>query len=260
MPAPAPAMRRTSRRDGSRSVTAADYNLRVTVKRIEIAGLTTYVVGRDDAKLTAILLHGFGAPGDDLVGVAEMIDAPVRFVFPEAPLELSGMYGDARAWWLLDLAKLEEQLRSGDGRARMTEVPDGLANARTQVSRLVDQVVARFATTDDKIVLGGFSQGAMVATDVALHRDAKLSGLVVLSGTLIAEPEWAPRFAHLAGLHVFMSHGRADPILPFAMAEMLRDRLTTAGAVVAWHQFVGGHQIPPMVTDELGAFLRARAA
>ena len=227
-------------------------------ERLEIAGLTTRVVGPDDAKLTVILLHGFGAPGDDLVSLAEYLDVPARFVFPEAPLELGGMYGDARAWWMLDLARLERELRSGNPHDRSVELPEGLPAARHQVSRLVDQVAARYATTDDRIVLGGFSQGAMVSLDVALHRDARLAGVVMMSGTLIAASEWEPRMNKLAGVPVFQSHGRADALLPFVVAESLRDKLKTAGALVEWHQFVGGHEIPAGVLAEFGRFLLAR--
>jgi phospholipase/carboxylesterase len=232
----------------------------VKIERLEIAGLTTRVVGPDDAKLTVILLHGFGAPGDDLVDLARYLEVPARFVFPEAPLELSGMYGDSRAWWLLDLARLEAELHSGNPHDRSAELPEGLPAAREQVSRLVDQVAARFATTSEQIVLGGFSQGAMVSLDVALHRGARLAGIVLMSGTLIAESEWAPRMAQLAGTPIFQSHGRGDALLPFAVAETLRDKLRTAGALVEWHQFLGGHEIPPGVLAELATFLRARIA
>ena len=228
------------------------------IERLEIAGLTTRVVGHDSAKLTVILLHGFGAPGDDLVSLAEYLDLPARFVFPEAPLELGGMYGDARAWWMLDLSSLERELRSGNPHDRSAELPEGLPAARQQVSRFVDQVAARFATTDDRIVLGGFSQGAMVSLDVALHRDTRLAGVVMMSGTLIAASEWEPRMQKLAGVPVFQSHGRGDALLPFVVAESLRDKLKTAGALVEWHQFVGGHEIPAGVLAELGRFLLAR--
>lgn len=231
------------------------------IERSEIAGLTTRIVdpaGPDAANLTVILLHGFGAPGDDLVDLARYLELPARFVFPEAPLELSGMYGDARAWWHLDLARLELELRSGSPHDRSAELPDGLPAARQQVSRLVDQLAARFATTDDRIVLGGFSQGAMLSLDVALHRDQRLAGIVLMSGTLIAESEWAPRMAKLAGVPVFQSHGRADALLPFSVAESLRDKMKTVGALVEWHPFVGGHEIPAGVLAELGTFLRAR--
>ena len=57
-----------------------------------------------------------------------------------------------------------------------------------------------------------------------------------------------------------MSHGRNDTLLPFAVAEILRDRLAAAGAKVDWLPFVGGHEIPPTVLDAVGTFLRARSA
>jgi phospholipase/carboxylesterase len=231
----------------------------VSIDRIDLAGLTTRVVSPADVQRTVVLMHGFGAPGDDLVALAQYIDAPgTRFVFPEAPLELGGLYGDARAWWLLDLAKLEAELRGGGLRDRSSEVPDGLAEARAHVMRLVDQLQARYGITDHQLVLGGFSQGAMLACDVALHREVAPAGLVLLSGTLIAQSEWAPRFSRLGGTAILQSHGRNDPLLPFSIAEQLRDRLRGAGATVEWHQFAGGHEIPPLVLDAVGTFLRAR--
>jgi phospholipase/carboxylesterase len=225
-----------------------------TPERLELAGLTTRIVGPADATTTVILMHGFGAPGDDLVALAPYISAPVRFVFPEAPLELGGLYGDSRAWWLLDLARLERELSSGGAHDRSAEVPEGLDVARDHVTRLVDDVSARFPAS--KLVLGGFSQGAMLALDVALHAKTPPAGLVLMSGTFLAEPVWGPRFASLAGVPILMSHGRRDQLLPFAASEMLRDRLRAAGAKVEWIEFVGGHEIPPVVVEAVGAFLR----
>jgi len=225
----------------------------------EIAGLSACLVGPPDAAIVAVLLHGFGASGEDLVPLAHEIDAPsVRYVVPEAPLEISGVYGAARAWWLLDLARLEEDLRRGVPRDRRDEVPEGLAAARTQVLRLLDQVEARFAAPGARLVLGGFSQGAMLALDVALHRERPPAGLILMSGTLINEAEWQPRLSSLRGVPVLQSHGRADALLPYSAAEALRDRLRAAGAEVEWHPFVGGHEIPRIVIAAAGAFLRAR--
>ncbi|MDB4958452.1 MAG: putative Carboxylesterase [Myxococcales bacterium] len=228
-------------------------------QRLDLAGLTTRIVGPDDAPITVVLLHGFGAPGDDLVALAQHIDAPVRFVFPEAPLELGGLYGDARAWWLLDLAKLEQELRAGVPRDRSGEIPDGLPAARDHVSRLLDQVKSRLGVEDKQLVIGGFSQGAMLSLDVALHRDTPPAGIILMSGTIVAESAWQPKLPKLAGVPILQSHGRHDMLLPFNIAEKLRDRLRAAGATVEWQQFVGGHEIPPIVLDAVGKFLRARA-
>jgi len=230
---------------------------RVSQTRVDLAGLTTHLVGPVDAPITCVLLHGFGAPGDDLVALGgELADAaPVRFVFPEAPLELGGLYGDSRAWWMLDLERLEDDLRRGVPRDRRDEVPDGLPDARAHVLRLLDQLQARYSVAAERIVLGGFSQGAMLALDVALHRAAPPAGMILMSGTLIAEQEWRSRLASLAGVPVMLSHGRHDSLLPFSAAELLRDRLTAAGAVVDWQPFLGGHEIPRGVLAAAGALL-----
>lgn len=223
---------------------------------VELAGLTVRIVDRSEgapSPTTIVLLHGFGAPGDDLVSLADVIDAPVRYVFPEAPLELGGLYGDSRAWWLLDLARLEDELRRGAPRDRRAEVPEGLPAARTQLLRMLEQVESRLPST--KLVLGGFSQGAMLSLDVALHRDQPPDALVLMSGTLLAASEWEPRMPKLRGVPVLQSHGRADGLLPFGVAEALRDQLRAAGATVDWHDFIGGHEIPRTVLAAAARFL-----
>ena len=165
---------------------------------------------------------------------------------------------DSRAWWLLDLARLEADLRTGKPSDRSGELPDGLPAARDHVIRLLDQLQARFSIANEDLILGGFSQGAMVSLDVALHRDTPPSALILMSGTLIAESEWAPRMPKLKGTPTVMSHGRNDALLPFAVAEVLRDKLIAAGAVVDWHPFVGGHEIPSAVLVAVGELLRTR--
>lgn len=221
--------------------------------RTEIAGLTTRIVEPANATLTCVLMHGFGAPGDDLVSLAEAFtDLPVRFVFPAAPLELGGLYGDARAWWMLDLAAIEADQRRGIPRDRRNEIPNGLVEARTQMLALLD-------TLTGPLVIGGFSQGAMMALDLALHRATPPAGLALMSGTLLAESIWQPRMPSLAGVPIMISHGQHDGLLPFAMAELLRDKLAEAGAKVSWQPFAGGHEIPMKVVDAVGALLRERA-
>ncbi len=202
-----------------------------------------------------VLLHGFGAPGDDLVPLARAISAPegTRFVFPRAPLSLPGMFGDARAWWMIDLEKLERDLAAGRPRDRSAEEPEGLPEARAAMANFLADVDARLGASMP-MVLGGFSQGAMLALDTALHAERELAGVGLLSGTLLAADLWLPRMKARAGLPVFQSHGRADPLLPFSIAERLRDALQDAGLPVSWIPFEGGHEIPPQVLAALGEF------
>jgi phospholipase/carboxylesterase len=217
-----------------------------------------WVVGPADATTTCVLLHGFGAGGDDLVSLADAFDVPVRFVFPAAPIELGGLYGDSRAWWMLDIERMISERERGVVRDRRNEVPAGLPEARTQMIDMLEQLQARFSIAADQLVLGGFSQGAMLSLDVALHRSAPPAGVILMSGTLIAEAEWKPRMASLAGVPVMQSHGRSDGILPFDAAELLRDQLIAAGAVVDWQPFPGGHEIPQRVIAAVEQLLRRR--
>jgi phospholipase/carboxylesterase len=219
--------------------------------RERIAGLDVRFVGKPAAgKPLVVLLHGFGAPGEDLVPLAHEIDAPggTCFAFPAAPIDMGAMWGDARAWWLIDVEGLMRDPR----RDRTHEVPDGLAEARAQVTALCAALAER---AGGPLVLGGFSQGAMLSCDVALHWDGALAGLVLMSGTLLARGEWEPRLPSRAGLRVLQSHGREDPILPYAAAEKLRDLLRGGGLVVDWIPFSGGHGIAPAVLERLGVHL-----
>jgi phospholipase/carboxylesterase len=100
----------------------------------------------------------------------------------------------------------------------------------------------------------------MLALDVALHRPRPPAGLILMSGTLLAEGVWRPRMPSLAGVPVMLSHGRHDALLPYHVAELLRDRLTEAGAAVDWQPFLGGHEIPRAAIDAANRLLRGCAA
>jgi phospholipase/carboxylesterase len=224
-----------------------------------LGGLRVRITGGDDREgggdgPAVVLMHGFGAPGDDLVALARIIDAPhgTRFVVPEAPNAIPG-FGEGRAWWMLDMARIE-RLAQGETADLSREVPDGLAEARARVIAMLDAVDETLKPS--KLVIGGFSQGAMLACDVALRTERPLAALVMLSGTFVAADEWTPLMKRRSGLSVYQSHGSADRLLPFALSEQLREALVGAGLAVTWSPFRGGHEIPPSVIDGLGSFLR----
>jgi phospholipase/carboxylesterase len=209
-----------------------------------------------------VLLHGFGAPGDDLAGFADILPVPpgTTVVFPEAlhdlaDLAVDPMYAGARAWWMIDMARLDHAIRTGAIRDLTGEIPQGLKEAREAMIAFLDALEKEEGVSLDRLVLGGFSQGAMLALDVALRNERKLAGLVLLSGTYIAEREWQPLMSARRGTPVFQSHGAADPLLPFTVAEKLRDALRDAELDVTFDRFEGGHGIPPATLNALGAWL-----
>ncbi len=199
-----------------------------------------------------VICHGFGAPGTDLVPVASDLlrVAPglvgrVRFVFPAAPLSLDevGMPG-GRAWWHLDLQRLTAAIEQGDFRDQRATIPEGLPQARQLLNGLVEQIMQEWDLTADRLVLGGFSQGSMLATDVALRLAEPPAALVAWSSTLLCEDQWRELAAARGRLRVLQSHGRSDSILPFAAAEWLRELFDEAGFAVEFLEFPGDHTIP----------------
>jgi len=232
------------------------------MKRERIADLDVVITGGTDRDgggtgPLVVLLHGFGAPGDDLVPLWRVLDVPreTRFVFPAAPLETHMMPGfDSRAWWHIDMLRLQNAIERGELRDLSGEEPEGLGEARALLDRFLGELDAKLSPS--KVVLGGFSQGSMLSVDVALRTGRGFDALVVLSGTLLAEDVWLPRMNALAGVPVFQSHGTLDPLLPYALAERLKTALVEAGARVTFVPFRGGHEIPPPVLDGLSTFLR----
>jgi phospholipase/carboxylesterase len=233
----------------------------------EIAGLTTRVV--DDCEkpqLAVILCHGFGAGGDDLVPIgAEMLSrseklaAGARFYFPAAPLDLSsmGMWG-SRAWWMIDMEAIQRAQADGSFRKRArNERPEGLLEAREAVMGVVKHVQQETGLPVSKIALGGFSQGSMITLDVALQLEENPAAVIAWSGTLLNEEEWRERGKLHAGLKVFQSHGRQDPLLPYDWAESLRDMLKDIGAEVEFLPFNGPHTIPEQGLDRAVALLES---
>ena len=238
------------------------------VRRTRLGPLDAVVMlpeGGARPELGVVLCHGFGAPGEDLVGLGPgllerhpALQGRVAFAFPAAPLDLGelGMPG-GRAWWMLDMERLLA-LQRGDVSLRekmRDEVPEGLATARRALLSALEAFEASTGLQRARTVIGGFSQGAMLTCDTALRMEEAPAGLALLSGTLICESQWRARARGRSGLNVLQSHGRQDPILPFALAESLRDLLTGAGMQLDFVPFNGGHAIPEPVLDALGRLL-----
>jgi phospholipase/carboxylesterase len=183
-----------------------------------------------------------------------------RFVFPEAPVSLGAEYAGGRAWWWVDLEARMRRRAAGEQQTDTAAVPEGLAESRAKVQAFLAAVESTLALPPGKLVLGGFSQGAMLSLDVALHTSQALAGLVLMSGSHIAANEWATRFEARRGLPVFMSHGQSDEVLPFAVSEQLKSTLIAHGMPVDWVPFRGGHAIPPPVIEGVGKFLQRTLA
>jgi len=233
----------------------------------QIGELTCHLIDQlpegQSPKQVVILCHGFGAPGHDLVPLGPELlqlqpnlQETTRFIFPQAPLSLDSIgYIGGRAWWMLDVAAFNQAIATGQFRDQTKQLPDDLPKVSQMITNVVNHVVAEHNLTMQQIVLGGFSQGAMATTDVALKLPESPAALCVMSGTLLCEDNWRELAQKRDNLKVLQSHGRRDPILPFQAAEWLRDMLQENGAEVEFIAFDGVHTIPPELLNRFGEML-----
>jgi phospholipase/carboxylesterase len=193
---------------------------------------------RGEGALAEIVVHGYGAPGTDLVPLGERIASalPVRVAIPAAPRTwVNG--GEGRAWYERGTTELDAEVERAAG--ELAAVRDGL--------------VAEGRDAHDVIVMG-FSQGATLSIECAQRWPDPPRAIVVLSGRVL--PRFAEHWSPLAGMPVFVSHGRSDPVIPFTDGEATRDAATAAGAQVTFVPFDGPHAIPDAVEAEAVTFLR----
>ncbi len=215
---------------------------------MELAGLRTLVT-EAGSQLTVVLLHGYAMRPEDLAPFAHSLGVPGRFVAPEGPVpaEPSG-----RAWWPIDQERRSAALTIGP-RDLYDEHPAGARAARATLLSFLD--ATRACWGDDPLVLVGFSQGGMLASDVVLREDPRVAGLALLSSSRISANEWAVEAARLRDLPVLVSHGRRDHDLAFHAGERLRDFYQAAGAHVTWVPHDQGHEVPLVVWRQLKKFL-----
>lgn len=210
---------------------------------------------KGEAQANIVILHGYGADMNDLAPLADYIDPEgrYRFIFPNAPLQPRElMMTGGRAWFPIDGEAMMQTMMTGQALDFREIDPEGLHEVVDDLS----DFFAGFANAP--LILGGFSQGSMVALSACLQLDLKVKALLLLSSALtqnIVERAEAGDL-NLDGLPVFQSHGDEDSLLPAHQAEELADLLEQGGANVQFENFVGGHEIPVSIIEEINLFLK----
>lgn len=217
--------------------------------------LKTLTVDGKPGGPAVILFHGYGADASDLIPMAEMmgLSADITWIFPDAPMEViiaPGIHG--KAWWQIDMKRLEKAMVSGELVDMSDTTPQNFEGARKVAMSLYDEVIKKHS----RLIIGGFSQGAMLSTEIALSHSTKPAGLLILSGTLICKNRWVELAKKSSGLRFFQSHGKNDALLGFEFAERLFSMLQDAGLDGDFMPFSGGHEIPAKVIDRAASFIR----
>ena len=204
--------------------------------------------GTPDASL--VLLHGLGADAMDLAGVADHLPLPegrcLRIVLPDAPVRPVTVNGGMamRAWYDIDPAG---------------GLDSGREDIEASVAELCTLVQRERDAGNERIFVGGFSQGGVIALETLLTTELPLAGAVALSTYLHDAEHAEARVAFTnAGAPVFLAHGLGDPMIPIQRAAQSRTKLEALGYDVSWQEYPMGHEVCLPELEALAGWLGAR--
>ena len=190
-----------------------------------------------------ILLHGYGADGNDLIGLAPVL-APLMpdavFYAPNAPQPCEG---NPFGYQWFPVSRLDPALALA-----------GARSAAPDVDAFLDEKMAEHGLDESKTCLVGFSQGTMMALQVGLRRAKPLAGIVGFSG-MLAGPE-VLKDEIKSRPPILLAHGDSDEMLPHVLTERAAEALRQNGVGVGVHIAEGvGHGINDTALSHAARFL-----
>lgn len=191
-----------------------------------------------------VLLHGRGTSEQDVAPLIDVFDPRERLVgaFPRGPLQLPPI---GHHWYATQ--------------------EDGHADAETFLATFeclqswLEGLAARTGVPIERTVLGGFSQGAVMAWALGLGPGRpRPAGILAMSGALPSVPGFVLQLDDLGGLPVAITHGTQDPLVAVERGQDARDRAVAGGAEVVYRATDVPHIIDPRVVPGLVSWLDAR--
>jgi phospholipase/carboxylesterase len=196
------------------------------------------------AKQLVVLVHGYGANGQDLISLGQHwrgILPDAAFISPDAAEPCPGNPFGGRQWFQLTMRDPEERWR-------------GLQQAGPDLDAFLDQELEALGLADDALALVGFSQGTMMALHVGLRRKRPMAAIVGFSGLLVSPERLAADAT--AKPPILLVHGEVDDVIPVQAIHMARTALAAEGFAVEWHVRPGlPHGIDPEGLEIAGRFL-----
>jgi len=188
---------------------------------------------RGAATHLVVLCHGYGADGNDLIGLAphwQRLLPTVAFVSPNAPEPCAG---SPMGFQWFPITRLDP-----------TEMLKGVEGAADTLNAFLDSELARLDLPPERLALVGFSQGTMMSLHVGLRRAVKPAAIVGYSGLLAGAEQQQPVGPDAPP--ILLVHGDADPMIPAQALFLSAAALGRAGASVQWHISGNvGHSIDP---------------
>ncbi|MED5284077.1 MAG: hypothetical protein VX552_04285, partial [Chloroflexota bacterium] len=156
-----------------------------------------------------IMMHGYGASMYDLVTIAkEVNDKEYIYIFPNAPIEMDiGFYQKGYAWFPIET---NNYIESSD-----------------LLQETMDEIIKSYK--HNKIYIGGFSQGGMMALHAGLFSKKNYSGAIILSSKIIDDKSIKNYIKNPEKTKVFISHGRFDSVIDINEGRKIKHTLEKQG-------------------------------
>ena len=203
-------------------------------------------VGGGKPDSVVVLLHGLGANGEDLLGLAPFWAERLpttEFVAPDAPEPC-------------DMAPFGFQWFSLQDRNPLTMMR-GVTVAAPVLDGFLDEILAERGLDGSRLALVGFSQGTMMSLHVGLRRAVAPAAIVGYSGALLAGPELFLQIR--ARPPILLVHGDADPVVPVSALDAAAIGLRAVGLTVETERRPGlGHSIDEVGLERGAAFLESK--
>lgn len=197
---------------------------------------------RANAYPTLVLLHG---RGDSAAGIAplgyEFERDDLLVISVQAPLELGGVMASGYEWY-----RLREPKRLDEATLRSSL--DALAE-------FLDAVKSAYPIDPERVVLLGFSQGAVMSLGAQALRPESVAGVIALSGYFPIEVE--SEAGNLVGRPAFVAHGVYDDIIPVEAGRRTRDLLERHGVDLTYREYPMAHQVSAEEMGDVRAWLEA---
>lgn len=219
-------------------------------------GIDFIEIPGDEGAPVIMLLHGFGADYEDLLSLTSAYTGALRptWIFPNGPQKVQiGFFSAGRSWFSVNIPLLQKAFRDKD----YASVQNAFPKEISEIRKKLEFFLAEINVAPHNLIVGGFSQGAILAIELALHAFERPRGLLVFSGTLVHVDSWKHLAPQKGALPFLQTHGENDPLLPLELALQLEELFLTSGFKGKLHRFQGGHEIPSSCLTELDHFLKS---
>ena len=195
-----------------------------------------------------VLMHGVGSNEQDLFSLASQLPERFHVLSLRAPHRMGP---GSHAWFDFSVEP--------SGARSINEAQE--AHSRALVAQTVEAASAQLGIAPERVVVGGFSQGGIMALSLLLTRPELLHAAMVWHSRLLAEvvPLQAPHEA-LHGKKLWLSHGTHDNVIPLASAQAIAHHMATLPVSVTYREFPGAHEIRPPELAATVAWLESLSA